>query len=114
MSNYYDLVLLRNTLVDVSVFNDSIYNDLLNNLSQAIHYYGFKITPRHNIAMYSTLKDIYNKDTDLLNNMFKYLNTNKSYNKYQWYIRMRRIFNSKLKSLYHPYKSKKGVTRRVK
>jgi len=114
MRNYYDLVLLRNTLVDTSVFNNSIYNDLLNNLSQTLHYYGFKITPKYNVAMYSTLKDIYNKDTDLLNNMFKNFNENKSYSKYKWYIRMRKIFNNKLKSVYHYYKPKKGLTRREK
>jgi hypothetical protein len=114
MSNYYDLVLFRNTLIDASVFNNSIYNDLLNNLSQTLSLYGFKITPKYNIAMYSVLKDIYNKDTDLLNNMFKAFNENKSYNKYKWYIRMRKIFNNKLKSVYHYYKPKKGLSRREK
>jgi hypothetical protein len=83
MRNYYDLVLLRNTLVDASVFNNSMYNDLLNNLSQTLHSYGYKITPKYNIAMYSTLKDIYNKDTVLLNNIFNKFNENKSYSKYK-------------------------------
>jgi len=77
------LVLLRNTLIDASIFNNSIYNDLLNNLSQTLYLYGFKITPQYNIALYSALKNIYNKDTDLLNNMFKNFNENKSGEKYQ-------------------------------
>lgn len=83
MSNYYDLVLFRNTLVDASVFNNSIYNDLLNNLSQTLNLYGFKVTPKYNIALYSALTNIYNKDTDLLNSMFKNFNENKSYKKYK-------------------------------
>jgi hypothetical protein len=83
-------------------------------LSQSLSFYGFKVTPKYNIALYSALKDIYNKDTDLLNNMFKIFNENKSYKKYKWYIRMRKIFNNKLKSVYHFYKPQKGLTRREK
>jgi len=70
-------------LIDTTVFNNSIHNDLLNNLSQTLSLYGFKITPQYNIAFYSSLKNIYNKDTDLLNSMFKALNENPTYDQVQ-------------------------------
>jgi hypothetical protein len=83
-------------------------------LSQTLDLYGFKITPQYNIALYSVLKNIYNKDTDLLNNMFKVFNENKSGEQYKWYIRMRKIFNTKLKSVFHYFKQQKGLSRRNK
>ena len=45
--------MLHNTLVDISLYNNVLYNDLMQNLDKKLSTYGFKITQQFNAALYS-------------------------------------------------------------
>lgn len=69
MRNYFNLVFLHNTLVDLAVFNNAIYNDLLNNLNKTLVLTGFKINTVYDADLHVLLKK-HNKDTTLLDALF--------------------------------------------
>jgi hypothetical protein len=102
LRNYYNLLIWHNTLVDLSINNNIIYNDLLNNLYNNLSLYGFKVSKFYNIkfkSIYWTKSLFHNieqpkwksqisKDTDLLNNLLKDQNkafSLKKLHKYRWF-----------------------------
>jgi hypothetical protein len=82
LRNYFNLIFLRNTLVDLSTFNNVIYNDLLHNLNKTLSAYGFKVGSQYDINLYSLL-DVRNKDTKLLNNLLDTYNNSESISLYK-------------------------------
>jgi hypothetical protein len=63
--------------VDLSIFNNIIYNDLLNNLNKTLSVYGFKIGNQYDVNLYAML-NVYNKDTILLDNLLNVFNKSNS------------------------------------
>lgn len=82
LRNYFNLIFLRNTLVDLSIFNNIIYNDVLNNLTKTISAYGFKVGSQYDINLYSLL-NVRNKDTKFLNYFLNPYNKSESISLYK-------------------------------
>lgn len=94
LRNYFNLIFLHNTLIDLSVFNNVIYNDLLNNLNKTLSVYGFKINSQYDINLYALL-DVRNKDTKLINDLLGTYNNNQSYSLLKWYMSLKKVFQIK-------------------
>jgi hypothetical protein len=111
LRNYYNLLIWHNTLVDLSINNNIIYNDLLKNLYDNLSLYGFKISKLHNTEFKSVYwiksqwyqvknpswKSQILKDTDLLNNLMKKQNKALSLDKYIKYRILKKCILMKLK-----------------
>lgn len=95
LRNYFNLIFLHNTLIDLSVFNNIIYNDLLNNLNKTLSVYGFKINSQYDINLYSLL-DVRNKDTKLLNDLLNVYNNHQSYSLLKWYNTLKQKLTDKV------------------
>lgn len=95
LRNYFNLIFLHNTLIDLSIFNNVIYNDLLNNLNKTLSIYGFKINSQYDINLYSLL-DVRNNDTKLLNDLLNVYNNRQSYNLLKWYKSLKKKLSNKV------------------
>ncbi len=99
LRNYFNLIFLHNTLVDLSIFNNIIYNDLLNNLNKTLSVYGFKIGNQYDVNLYAML-NVYNKDTILLDNLLNVFNKSNSVSLWKWHNRLKKLFTNKAQMLF--------------
>ena len=95
LRNYFNIIFLHNTLIDLSVFNNVIYNDLLNNLNKTLSVYGFKINSQYDLNLYALL-DVRNKDTKLINDLLGTYNNNQSYSLLKWYMSLKKSLSNKV------------------
>jgi hypothetical protein len=102
LRNYYNLIMLHNTLIDITSYNNLLYNDLVNNLNKNLSVFGFKITQQYNIGLYSCWF-FNNKDTNILNKLLNIYNKIKTHKQLKKYNKFRKILALKVKELYkHP------------
>ena len=102
LRNYYNLIMLHNTLIDITQYNNLLYNDLVNNLNKNLSVFGFKVTQQYNIGLYSCWF-FNNKDTNILNKLLNIYNKIKTHKQLKKYNKFRKIFALKVKELYkHP------------
>jgi hypothetical protein len=99
LRNYYNLILFHNTLVDISVYNNTLYNDLIKNLNNTLSVFGFKVTNQYNINLYSCFF-INNKDSTLLHKLLNIYNKVKTHKQLKKFNKFRKLFSIKMKKLY--------------
>jgi hypothetical protein len=108
LRNYYNLIMLHNTLVDISLYNNVLYNDLIHNLDKNLSTYGYKITQQYNAALYSCWF-LNNKDTTMLHKLLNIYNKIKTHKQLKKFNKFRKIFALKVKDLYKSNKIKRRI-----
>lgn len=85
--NYINLINLHNTLVDVSFFNNTIYNEMLANLNLHLKNYSLKFTEQCGLYTYylASLWKLRNNDTHLLESVLNGYNKIKNYKQSLYY-----------------------------
>jgi hypothetical protein len=73
LRNYFNLVKVHNTLLDINIYNNFIYNGVIKQLNFKLNNYNLKFTSNFNINLYSMkeFNNIVNNDTILLNSVFE-------------------------------------------
>jgi hypothetical protein len=92
--------MLHNTLVDLSINNNIIYNNLLKDLHLDLSLYGFKITPLYNIDLYKIISFYTNNDSKLLHSLLNIYNKLRGFKHRKKNFFVKKFFMNKIKNKY--------------
>src|SRR3982751_418352 len=101
--------MLHDTLVDLTEYNNIIYNTMLKNLHLQLDNYGIKVSnkiSKYNPSLYK-LFDYSNDDTTLLHKLLNNYNKVKSLHKYKYFERLKKLIMNRLRTQYETGRYKK-------
>jgi len=99
--NYFNLIQLHNTFIDLTFYNNIFYNGVLKQLNLKLNNYNFKFSSNININLYNESNNkILNKDTKLLNDIFEKWNKYHGAAFFRNWRKYKRVLNWSLRNMY--------------
>jgi hypothetical protein len=103
LRNYFNVIKLHNTLIDLNIYNNFFYNNAIKQLNLKLNKYNFKFS--HNFNINLNLEENYekiniNKETILLNNIFEKWNKYHGANFIRRWRKYKRMLNWSLRNMF--------------
>lgn len=103
LRNYFNLINLHNTFIDLNIYNNIFYNEIIKKLNYKLNNYNFKFSSNFNINLYleeKLKKTKVSKETIILNNIFEKWNKYHGAKFIRRWKKYKRMLNWSLRNLY--------------